>query len=95
MKAADDVSNIVRSQIESAFDALKEKIRIETENILGDTQNQLTQLKVELAQNDSMDAREREELKNMLAELDAICTRADEISKELTLVLTRQEADES
>lgn len=93
MKAADDVSEKVRSQIDSAFDALKEKIKTETENILGDTQNQLTQIKVELAQNDSIDARERDELKNMLSELGIICTRADGISKELTLVLTRQGAN--
>lgn len=93
MKAADDVSENIRSQIDSAFDALKEKIKTETENILGDTQNQLTQLKVELAQNDSIDARERAELKDMLSELDTICTRADGISKELTLVLTRQGAN--
>lgn len=94
MKAANDITETVRTQIESAFDALKEKIKTETEHILGDTQNQLTQLKVELAQADSMDAREREELQGMLSELDAICTRADAISKELTLVLTRQEGME-
>lgn len=94
MKAANDITETVRTQIESAFDALKEKLKTETEHILGDTQNQLTQLKVELAQADSMDAREREELQGMLSELDAICTRADAISKELTLVLTRQEGME-
>lgn len=93
MKAADDISEAVRSQVEYAFDALKDKIKTETENILGDTQNQLTQLKVELAQADSVDARERDELKNMLSELDGICVRADKISKELTLVLSRQEAN--
>lgn len=94
MRAEDDMTQTVRTQIESAFDALKEKIKTETEHILGDTQNQLTQLKVELAQADSMDTREREELQGMLSELDAICTRADAISKELTLVLTRQEGME-
>lgn len=93
MKAADDISENVRKQIEAAFDALKEKIRTETENILGDTQNQLTQIKVELARADSMDAHEKDELRRMLSELDAICARADGISKELTLVLTRQEAE--
>lgn len=92
MKAADDISEAVRAQVEYAFEALKDKIKTETENILGDTQNQLTQLKVELAQADSVDARERDELKNMLSELDGICVRADKISKELTLVLSRQEA---
>ena len=91
MKATDDISEAVRSQIETAFDALKEKIRTETENILGDTQNQLTQLKVELAQADSMDSRERTELKKMLSEINVICSRVDGISKELTRVLTRQE----
>ena len=93
MKAENDVSENVRAQVESAFNALKDKIKTETENILGDTQNQLTQLKVELAQADSVDEREREELKNMLSELDGICARADKISRELTLVLSRQEAN--
>lgn len=93
MKAEDNFSENVRKQIEEAFEALKNKIKTETENILGDTQNQLTQLKVELAQTDSTDEREKEELKQMLAELDEICLRADEISKQLTLVLSKQEED--
>lgn len=93
MKAEDNFSENVRRQIEEAFEALKDKIKTETEHILGDTQNQLTQLKVELAQTDSTDEREKEELKQMLAELDEICVRADEISRQLTLVLSKQEED--
>ncbi len=91
MKEENDISDLVRAQIESAFDALKDKIRTETENILGDTHNQLTQLKVELAQADSMDTQERKALKQMMSELEKISSHADTISRELTLVLARQE----
>ena len=91
MKEENDISDLVRAQIESAFDALKDKIRTETENILGDTHNQLTQLKVELAQADSMDTQERKALKQMMSELEEISSHADTICKELTLVLARQE----
>jgi hypothetical protein len=89
MKAEDNFSENVRRQVDAAFDALKTKIKTETEHILGDTQNQLTQLKVELAQADVSRSKEKEELKEMLVTIDQICTRADEISKQLTAVLAR------
>lgn len=91
MKAEDDFSSRIKEQVDSAFGALKEKIRTETENILVDTQNQLTQIKVKLAQADSEEEREKGELKNMISDLNAICSRADEIGKQLTAVLARQE----
>ncbi len=89
MKAEDDFSENVKKQITEAFDALKEKIRSETENILGDTQNQLTQLKIELAQADSTEEQEKKELQKMLAQIDEICARADQIGKQLTAVLAQ------
>lgn len=89
MKAEDNFSENVRKQVDSAFEALKAKIKTETENILGDTQNQLTQLKIELAQADVTRGREKEDLKQMLVTIDQICARADEISKQLTVVLIR------
>lgn len=91
MRADNDFSGSVRAQIDDAFGSLKEKVRTETEHILGDTQNQLTQLKVEIAQAESLGERERTELQQMLAEIDRICTRADEIGRQLTIVLSRQE----
>lgn len=92
MKAEDDFSENVRAQIMEAFNALKEKIRTETETILGDTQNQLTQLKVELAQAGSREDLEKEELKAIVEDLDGICRRADEIGRQLTQVLAGEEA---
>ena len=89
MKAGDDFSENVRKQIEGAFDALKAKIKNETENILGDTQNQLTQLRVEIAQAGTRGEQEKEELRLMLESVNAICARAETIGAQLTAVLAR------
>lgn len=89
MKNQDNFSENVRSQVDDAFNALKNKIRVETENILTDTQNQLTQLKVELAQNTLAGEKEKEELKEMVASVNQICSRAEELGKQLSLVLSK------
>ena len=75
--------------MESAFDALKAKITTETENILSDTQNQLTKIKVQMAQKETSDAMALEEYQDMLKSVDAICLRADGLSRQLTEILTR------
>ena len=89
MKAEDNFSEKVRVQVESAFTALKDKIRKETDSILLDTQNQLTALQVELAEARMTGDKEKEELKQMLTVVDEICERADKIGRQLTQVLTR------
>jgi predicted GTPase len=89
IKTESNIGDSIRSQIVSAFDALKNKIKTETENILTDTQNQLTQLKVELAQTDISSEKEKGELEEMLKTVDGICARADETGKQLAAVLSR------
>jgi ribosome biogenesis GTPase A len=89
MKSQDNFSDSVRGQIEAAFEALKEKIKTETEHILGDTQNQLTNLKVELANASVLEDKEKEELAQMLSAIDKICVNADEMGKQLSAVLSR------
>ncbi len=89
MKATDNIADSIRVHVEQTFEALKEKIRSETESILSDTQNQLTQLKVELAQTSLTSDKEKKELQVMLEGIDGICKRAEEISSQLTAILTR------
>jgi len=89
IKAEDNFSENVRKQIEDAFDALKAKIKTETENILGDTQNQLTQLRVEIAQAGTRGEKEKEELRHMLESVNTIAARAETIGKQLNAVLSR------
>lgn len=89
MKAQDDFSDKVRTQVEDAFNALKNKIKTETENILADTQNTLTQLKVDLAENEMATEKEQEELKQMLLNVNKMVEHADEVNKQLITVLNR------
>jgi len=89
MKAEDNFSENVRKQVESAFDALKTKIKTETENMLTDMQNQLSHLKVELAQAGSRNEQEKAEMEQMLKETDEICVRANELGRQLTAVFSR------
>lgn len=89
MRAEDNFTESVREQVQGAFDALKNKIRTETDTILGDTQNQLTQIKVELAQNALSSDKEKEDLSLMLESINSICVHADEIGKQLTIILNR------
>ncbi|WRS26138.1 dynamin family protein [Oscillospiraceae bacterium MB08-C2-2] len=91
MKTTDNLRQAVRGQVSEAFEALKTKIRTETENILGDTQKQLTQLKVELAHKDSEDAHTKQELRAMLEDVHAMCRRSDEIAGQLNQIMERQE----
>ena len=89
LKAQDNFTETVRTQVEEAFDALKKKINTETENILNDTQNQLTQIKVQMAQKETDDAHTLEEYKDMLKVIDSICLRADSLGKQLVEILTK------
>jgi biopolymer transport protein ExbB/TolQ len=89
MKKANNFSETVHSQIQTAFEALKTKIQTETENVLTDTQNQLTQLKIEIASKTTMSEKEKDGLKKMLEAIGDIYTRANNINEQLTIVLSR------
>lgn len=89
MKAENNFADDVWHQIEEAFDALKQKIRSETETILSDTQNQLTQLKVDLAHSEAVSQREEAELREMLGSIGEICGRSEELGNQLISVLNR------
>lgn len=90
MKANEDFSEKVRSQVEDAFNALKNKIQTETENVLNDTQNTLTQLKVELANNTVSAEKEQEQLRHMITNTEKMIEHANKVSSQLTAVLNRR-----
>ncbi len=89
MRAEDNFTTEVWNQVDAAFDALKTKIRTETDNILNDTQAQLMQIKVEITQNAVASDQEKEELRLMLDTISIICARADDVSRQLAVVLAR------
>jgi GTPase SAR1 family protein len=88
MKEQNDFSDTVKHQIETAFEALKKKIETETEHILGDTQKQLTNLKVELTNASVLGENEKREMTQMIAAIDEICVRSNELNKQLVSVLS-------
>lgn len=89
LRAQDSLTDTVRDQVNSAFNALKDKINTETENILNDTQNQLTRIKVEMAQKETDNAHMQEEYADILKATDDICLRAETLSRQLIEVLTK------
>jgi len=89
MQAQDNFGEKVRTQVENAFEALKNKIKTETENILSDTQNTLTQLKVSLVENQVTAEKEQTELKHMIENVNKIAEYAENVSKQLISVLNR------
>lgn len=89
MQAQDDFGEKVRTQVENAFEALKTKIKTETENILSDTQNTLTQLKVFLAENQLTAEKEQAELKQMIENVNEIVAHSEDVNKQLISVLNR------
>jgi len=89
LRDQDHLSDNVEKQINDAFDALKKKLEKETENILQDTESQLAQLKVELAQKALMTEKEKEELTHMVDSVREISLRAEAINKQLSVILAR------
>lgn len=78
-----------KEQIATAFDALKNKIDQETENILKDTEDTLAVLQVKVTQNSFLAEREKEELKEMVNTVYNMAQRSTEINKNLLAVLNK------
>lgn len=89
LKMKSNLEESIKDQIDQAFNALKKKLETETENILHDTENQLAQLKVELAQKALMTEKEKEDLKQMVESVSVISQRAETLNKQLTMILSR------
>jgi predicted GTPase len=89
MKEENNYSEKVRHQIDEAFNTLKDKLRTETDRTMDDIQKQLTQLKVDVAKGEVSSQNEQEDLEKMLEDIDKICASANQISEQLTAVLSR------
>ncbi len=89
MKRDSEIATKIRKQIDDTFQALENKVRTETEKIMGDTEQQLIQLKGEVTQNHATSEREKEIIGKMLKDVDEICLYANELEGELTKILTK------
>lgn len=89
MKSQGDFVKNVREQVNSAFNALKEKIESETETVLNDTQHTLDELKSKIERQNAMTEQEKEQLKEVAASVAKIMENADKINKQLISVLDK------
>lgn len=89
MKNQDSFTKNVREQVNSAFNALKEKIESETETVLNDTENTLGELKGKIERENVMTEQEKQELKGIAASVAKMMENAHEINKQLIAVLDR------
>ena len=65
LEKENDFSKKVKEQVDTMFDALKNKVKTETNNILDDTQNRLSKLKQDLTENKINKESEKEQLKQI------------------------------
>jgi len=88
-KTNNDIAIKVWEHIESEFTSLKDRIQIETENILLDMQNTLLALKNDLTKNTIVTESEKEGLKQMLANTQLIISRAERVNAQLAAMMAR------
>ena len=81
-------SQQVREHIAQTFEAVREQIQTETDQILDNLQHQLDKLSQEAKDKELMTAEEKEKLKQMMSEVAAICERTNELEKRLVLALS-------
>ncbi|MCL2265456.1 MAG: dynamin family protein [Treponema sp.] len=91
MRARNDFCEKVREQIERTYSGIKTQIEAETNRVITDTESQLTQLKIDKAANTLFGEKEKEEISDMLNEIDSICVNAEKIEKQLSAVLSKTE----
>lgn len=79
----------LRSQINTAFDSLKQKIDRETETVLQDLEDTLKSLDRENIEHQALERKEKTDLQEMLKEVAAIIQQTDELSHQLISILER------
>ncbi len=89
MGRQEDLKSTVQKQVEMAFEALKTKLETETENILKDTENTLTALKVSKATSSAEMATEKENMEQIKQEIAQIMLYADSMGKQLMTVINK------
>ncbi|WP_297421899.1 dynamin family protein [Clostridium sp.] len=89
MKEKNDFTKTVRDQVNTAFNALKEKIENETETVLNDTENTLDELKTKIERENIMTEKEKEELKEIAVSVAKIMDNANKINNMLISILDK------
>lgn len=87
LQTENDFSVKVREQIDSLFNALKEKVRRETDTILTDTQNRLLTLEEELTKNKINKETEKKQLEEIAREVSIIDTRVKTIDEQVMQIV--------
>lgn len=82
----------VRQQINQMFEALKKKIKDESEIILQDTEQQLRKISAERAKAGAISTQEEKEFESMKAQLEEIATYAQTLKAQLMQLMEGEEA---
>ena len=89
LAAENDMPKQLRSQINTAFDSLKQKIDRENETVLQDLEDTLKSLDRENIEHQALERKEKTDLQEMLKEVAAIIQQTDELSHQLISILER------
>lgn len=89
MQFNSDFSANVKKQVESAFDALKNKVESETEAVLKDTENTLNDLLSKIERENVLTEQEKEKLKSISDSTAKIRINAENVSRQIAAVLDK------
>ncbi|HWP98796.1 MAG TPA: dynamin family protein [Syntrophomonadaceae bacterium] len=89
MKLKGDFTKNVREQVDSAFNALKQKIESETDSILNDTQNNLDELKSKIERDKVLTEKEKDELKDISDSVNEMLHKGAQVNQQLVAILDR------
>lgn len=90
MKASNDIAGVIKKQVETAFNALKNKITNETEAVLTDLQAQLDTLNVEIGRDKAEREKTVAELTDAEDSLKSIAQRVGRLSAQLSDILSSE-----
>ena len=89
MRKEVDMEKNVKAQVGMVFDKLKEKVELETENVLTDLETTLNELNQQIAEHRGLAEHEKTELLTRLNELNAISSFSLDLNKTLLGELTK------
>lgn len=89
MKLKGDFTKSVREQVDSAFNALKQKIESETDSVLNDTQNSLDELKSKIERDKVLTEKEKDELKEISDSVNEMLRKGAQLNQQLVAILDR------
>ena len=89
MASESDMTKQVEEQISTAFNALKQHIDEETETILRDTENTLTDLQEKVTENKVLAEKEQADLEQMVKKVAQITDAAAGLNEQIMAVLSK------